>query len=73
MIENEECECPLCQYLSTLPTPRNREERRIQEKEVRTTVKKLYYFQMTRMRIEAIKADLFEIQKYGCFCGMDPI
>jgi hypothetical protein len=73
MIDNEECECPLCQYLSTLPTPRNREERRIQEKEVRTTVKKLYYFQMTRMRIEAIKADLMRIQKYGCCCGMDSI
>lgn len=73
MIENEECECPVCQYLSTLPTPRNREERRIQEKEVRKTVKNLYYFHMARMTMEAVAAELMEIQKCGCRCEMDPI
>lgn len=38
-MENEDCDCPICQYLRRLPAPRNRFERREQEKMVKKDLK----------------------------------
>lgn len=39
MFMEEDCLCPLCEYMRKLPVPRNRSERREQEKMIRKDLK----------------------------------
>lgn len=57
MNENGYCECPICEYLRNLPVPRNREERREQEKMIKKDLKVRHEVHMVWTPFDAVVED----------------
>jgi hypothetical protein len=57
MIEYEDCECPICEYLRKLPVPRNRNERREQEKMIMKDLKVRHEVHMIWTPFDAVMED----------------
>lgn len=66
MMIDEYCGCEMCEYLSKMPRPRNRNERRLWLKEARAVVKNLYYFHMMNRVISDIVGEESEIHEFEC-------